>query len=146
MNKELSPGEARNRQRQRRQAIYLAIATIAGGVIGFSIAFFDQGAGSVFSGNWEDLKLDPAIAIAVAIGFLLAFLALPMSGFFMIDELKREQNLIGFTGGCLGVLSGFPVWATLYAGGFLPPPTAFGVFAIAFVSMLVSFLYAKWRS
>lgn len=145
MKKELTPGEARHRQRQRSQIAYIAFAGFAGGAIGFMTGFFDQGDGSLFTGDWENLKLDPAIAIGVSIALVGAFLVLPLYGFRKIDDYKREHNLIGFTGGCLAVLTGFPVWAALYAGGFAPPPTAFGIFAIAFVSMFVSFLYARFR-
>ena len=142
----LSPGEARLRQRQRRQIIYLGIAAVIGGGIGFSTGFFDKGDGNLFAGDWGDLKLSPAIAIVLAAALVVGFLILPLYGFRLIDELKREQNLIGMTGGCLAVLTGFPVWAVLYAGGFAPPPTAFGIFAICFVSMAASFLYVKWRA
>ncbi len=142
---ELGPGEARTRQRRRRQIIYLGIAAIIGGTLGGVTGFFDQGEGNLFSGGWENLKLPPAIAIALAIGFLAAFLVLPLYGFGMIDDYKRERNFIAFTGGCVSVLAGYPVWAVLYAGGFVPPPHAFGIFAIAYVSMIVAFLYARWR-
>lgn len=141
----LGPGEARTRQRNIRQALYIGLAAVIGGVIGGATGFFDQGDGSLFSGNWEDLKLPPMLAIALAVMLLGAFVVLPLSGFRMIDDYKREQNYIAFTGGCVSVLAGFPVWAVLHAGGFVPPPHAFGIFAIAYVSMIASFLYARWR-
>ncbi len=144
-NGELGPGEARTRQRRRTQMIYLGVAAIIGGTIGGMAGFFDQGDGNVFSGNWESMKLPPTIAIIIAVGFLAALLALPLYGFRMIDDYKRERNLIAFTGGCLSVLAGYPMWAVLHAGGFVPAPHAFGMFAIAYVSMIVSFLYARWR-
>lgn len=141
----LGPGEARTRQRSRRQMIYLAVAVIIGGVIGGVTGFFDQRDGDVFGGGWENLKLPPAVAIVVAAGFLAGLLALPLYGFRMIDDYKRERNLIAFTGGCLSVLAGYPMWAVLHAGGFVPAPHAFGIFAVAYVSMIISFLYARWR-
>jgi len=142
---ELGPGEIRTRQRRRRQMIYLGIAVIIGGTIGGVTGFFDQGDGNLFGGNWENLKLPPLVAIVLAIGLLGAFVVLPLYGFRMIDDYKRERNLIGFTGGCVSVLAGYPIWAVLYAGGFAPPPHAFGIFAIAYVSMIAAFLYARWR-
>lgn len=142
---DLGPGEARTRKRNIRQAIYFGLAAVIGGVIGGITGFFDQGDGNLFGGDWEALKLPPALAIVLAVMLLGAFVVLPLSGFRMIDDYKREQNYIGFTGGCVAVLSGFPVWAVLHAGGFAPPPHAFGIFAIAFVSMFGSFLYARWR-
>jgi hypothetical protein len=142
---ELGPGEARTRQRRRNQMIYLGIAVVIGGLIGGATGFFDEGNGNLFAGDWADLKLPPALAIGMAVMLVGAFIGLPLYGFRMIDDYKREQNLVAFTGGCLSVIAGFPVWAVLYAGGFVPPPHAFGIFAIAYVSMIASFLYARWR-
>ena len=143
--KELGPGEARTRQRQRMMMMYLGIAAVIGGLIGFGTGLFDQGDGSLFRGDWANLKLPPAIAIALVITLLVGFVGLPLWGFRMIDDYKRVHNFVGFTGGCLSVLAGFPIWAVLYAGGFAPPPHAFGIFTIAYVSMIISFLYARWR-
>lgn len=143
--KELSPGEARTRQRRRNQIIYVAIAAVVGAGIGFATGFYDQGDGNLFAGDWEDLKLPPLLALGIAVLLLGAFVGLPLYGFRMIDDYKREHNLIAFTGGCMAVIAGFPIWAALYAGGFVPPPHAFGIFAIAYVSMLVSFGFARWR-
>jgi hypothetical protein len=140
----LGPGEARARRRQRKQIIYIGIAALIGAVIGGTTGFFDQGDGNLFAGDWEALKLPPLIAMVVAAGFLAAFVALPLYGFRMIDDYKRERNLVSFTGGCLSVLAGYPMWAALYAGGFVRAPHAFGMFAIAYVSMILSFLYARW--
>lgn len=142
---ELGPGEARTRKRQRVQIVYLAIAGAIGGVIGGATGFFDQGEGNLFAGGWESLTLPPAVALGLVALLLVGFLFLPLYGFRMIDDYKRERNLVAFTGGCLSVIAGFPVWATLHAGGFVPPPHAFGIFAIAYVSMILSFLYARWR-
>lgn len=138
-------GEARTRQRQRRQIAYLMIGGLVGGIVGFAIGFFDQGDGNLFAGDWDALNLPPWLSIIVAVLLLAGFLGLPLWGFRMIDDYKRVQNFVGFTGGCLAVIAGFPVWTALYAGGFAPPPHAFGIFAIAYVSMALSFLYARWR-
>lgn len=138
----LNPGEARHKARQRRQIIYFCVAMLIGGLIGFFTGFFDQGDGNLFAGDWEELSLPPGVAIGTAIGLLVGFLALPLWGFTQIDDYKRELNFISFTGGSLAVLAGFPIWAVLYAGGFVPPPHAFGVWAIGFVAMALSYLYA----
>ncbi|WP_073974810.1 hypothetical protein [Erythrobacter donghaensis] len=145
MTETQSPGEARTRQRQRRQMLYLGLAGVISGVIGLATGFFDQGDGSLFAGDWAGLKLPPVLALFLVALLIGGFVALPLWGFRMIDDYKREQNFIGFTGGCLSVLAGYPIWAVLHAGGFVPPPHAFGIFAIAYVSMILSFLYARWR-
>lgn len=141
----LGPGEARTRQRRQNQAIYIGVAALAGGVIGFATGFFDQGDGNLFAGDWEDLKLPPVMALGIAALLLAVFVALPIYGFRMIDDYKREQNLVAFSGGCIAVVAGFPIWAALHAGGFVPAPHAFGIFAIAYVSTIISYGYARWR-
>lgn len=142
---ELSPGEARNRQRLRRQIAFLCFAGINGVIIGFSVGFFDQGDGNLFAGDWEDLKLSAGISITLAFGLLIGFVAMPIFGFVQIDEHKRQQNLIAYTGGCTAALAGFPVWAVLYAGGFGSPPHAFGMFLITLAGMVASYTYALLR-
>lgn len=142
---DLGPGEARTRQRRRNQFVYLAIAGVIGGVIGAITGFFDQGDGNLFAGDWEKLSLPPALALGLVVLLLAGFVGLPLYGFRKVDDYKRQHNLVGFTGGCLAVQAGFPVWAVLHAGGFVPPPHAFGIFAIAYVAMIVSFFYARWR-
>lgn len=142
---DLDPGEARTRQRQRTQILYIAIAGLIGGSAGLATGFFDEGEGHLFAGDWAQLQLPPMIAILIAVMLLGGFLLLPLYGFRLIDDYKREQNLVAFTGGCLSVLAGFPVWAALHAGGFVPAPHAFGMFALAFVAMAFSYLYARWR-
>jgi hypothetical protein len=141
----LGPGEARTRQRRRNQLVYLGVAGLIGGVIGGATGFFDQSDGHLLRGGLDSLKLPPVLAIVLALGFLAALLALPLYGFRMIDDYKRERNLISFTGGCLSVLAGYPMWAVLHAGGFVPAPHALGLFLIAYASMILSFLYARWR-
>jgi hypothetical protein len=142
----LGPGEARTRSRQRRQIAFLGVSVVIGGIIGGLTGAFDQGDGSLFSGEWEKLKLNPTIAIVISALLVLGFIALPLRGFGQIDEFKRENNFIGFTGGCLAVIAGFPIWAVLHAGGMLPPPHAFGVWVIGFGAMGVSYLLARWRA
>lgn len=146
MTSKSNPGEARNRRRIRNQIIFVGFASIIGGFIGFLTGYYDEGDGNLFNGDWEALSLDPTLAILLAAALLFSFLALPLWGFRMIDSYQREQNLVAFTAGSLGVLSGFPMWAMLYAGGFAPPPHAFGVFAIGFVSMLVGFAFAQFKT
>jgi hypothetical protein len=142
----MGPGEVRTRQRLRRQMLYLGLAGVVGAAIGLMTGLFDQGDGSLFSNDWDKLSLHPAVALVTAALVLFGFVLMPMYGFRAIDEVKREHNFIGFTGGCTAVLAGFPSWALLHAGGFVSAPTPFGVWAIAFIGMIAAFLYAKWRA
>ena len=138
------PGEIRAKQRARFQYFYMAFGGVLGGVIGFSTSFFDQGDGNLFRGDWAQLSLDPTLSLILAVALLFALLVLPLWGFKLVDELKRQYSYIGFTAGCLSMLAGFPVWAMLYAGGFTPPPHAFGIWAIGFVSMGIGYVYARF--
>lgn len=142
---ELTPGEARTRQRQRRYISYMVVAALLGGLTGFFTGFFDQGSGNLLAGDFDQLKLAPGLAIVLSGLLLVGFLILPLWGFRLIDDYKRERSYISYSGGFLAVMSGFPVWATLHAGGFVPPPHAFEVFAIGFVAMGVAYHYARWR-
>ena len=139
-------GEARVRERNRKQALYIAFAALVGGAIGGITAFADRGDGNLFANDWDKLVLHPAVAILLAVMLLFGFAILPLGGFRTIDELKREWNLIGFTGGCTAVLAGFPMWAVLHAGGIGAAPTPFGVWALAFGGMIIAYLFAWWRS
>jgi len=143
---ELKPGhgEAQTKKRIRKQVIYLGFAGVIGGIIGFSTSFFDEGNGNLFQGDWDQLSLDPTLAIVLSALLVFGFLLLPLWGFRMIDELKREYNYIAFTAGSLAVLTAFPLWAMLYAGGFAPPPHAFGIWAVGFFSMMVGYFYARY--
>lgn len=143
---ELGPGELRTRQRQRRQLLYFGGAMMIGMIIGLITGAFDQGDGSLFSNEWDKLALDPAVAILLAVLLAVGLGALPIYGFRTIDEMKREQNLIGFAGGCTAVLAGFPMWAVLHAGGLGAAPTPFGVWVLGFAGMVIAYLYAKWRA
>lgn len=140
------PGEARTRQRQRLQMLYFGAAVMVGGIIGLVTGAFDQGDGSLKSNDWDKLALDPAVAILLAGLVLFGFAVLLLWGFRTIDEMKREHSLIGFAGGCVAVLAGFPMWAVLHAGGIGSAPHPFGVWLLGFVGMMVAYLYAWWRA
>jgi hypothetical protein len=140
------PGEARTRQRQRRQALYFGFAVMVGAIIGLITGAFDRGDGNLFSSEWDKLSLDPAVAILLAALVLVGFAILPLYGFRTIDEMKREHNLIGFAGGCTAVLAGFPMWAVLHAGGLGNAPHPFGLWLLGFGGMTVAYLYAWWRA
>jgi hypothetical protein len=141
----LGPGEARSIKRRRRYVIYLAFSGVAGMVAGWAAGHFDQGDGNLLAGDWDLLRLPPALSVLIAIMLLAGFLAFPLYGFRIADDYQREHGLVSYAGGFLAVMAGFPTWTVLHAGGFVPPPHAFGIFAIGFASMNLSYLYARWR-
>ena len=89
---ELTPGEARTRQRQRRYVGYVAFASVIGGIAGFFTGFLDQGDGNLLAGDFEQLKLAPWLALVIAAAMLVGFLVLPLYGFRLVDDYKREQS------------------------------------------------------
>lgn len=137
-------GEARSRQKVMKQLMLAGFATVIGALVGFFVGFFDQGDGNLFQGDWDELSLNPTLALVLAATLIFALVALPIFALRMLDEFNREHNYIAFTAGAVAVLGGFPAWALLYAGGFTPAPHAFGVWAIGFVSMYVGYAYARW--
>lgn len=138
------PGEKKSRARRRRYVAYMVLAAIVGGTLGAILNIGEGTATDLFVGDGPR-SLDPLVAIPATALILFGFLALPVWGFTQIDELLRVQNFIGFTGGALAVLSGYPAWVVLSAAGMLSPPTAFGVFALALVGMMATFAVVKLR-
>ncbi len=138
------PGEARTRQRMYRQIAYFFVAVVLGVLIGYGSGQSEDGKGNLFQGDWLNLSLDPMIAVLLAIGIFVGFFVLPVWSFRTSDELKREHSFISFTASSLGVVAGFPIWAALFAGGFLPAPDAFDIWIIAFVAMAIGYVYARF--
>lgn len=91
----LGPGEARARTRQRRQLVFIALGGVIGGIIGGLTGVFDQGNGNLFLGDWDKLKLNPAIAIVISALVAIGFIALPLRGFAQIDEFKPKTTSSG---------------------------------------------------
>jgi len=138
-------GELKTRRRKRRDLAIITCAALLGGVIGGLVATNDKGTGSLFDGSWDKLVFDPGVSIALAIALALALIALPLWCFTLVDELVREQNLVGFTGGAVAVLGLTPVWAVLHAGGFLPMPTAAGIWLLTFIASMATFGFVWLR-
>ncbi len=142
---ERNPGEANTRRRRRKKIYYMLFSAVLGGLLGFFLAMTEEGEGSFFSRDFANLSLDPTLALVFSAALIFAFVVLPIWGFTQIDELLREQNLIGMAGGLIAVIAGYPIWVMLYAGGFAPYPHALGVFLLAYIGMIAAFVYAKLR-
>lgn len=140
------PGEARTRKRQRRQIAFALLAVLIGFAIGAATGIFDQGDGNLFSGDWDKLALPPGAAIALGILLAFGFVGLPLWGFTQIDDFKRELNYIAYTGGCLAALAAYPIWAVLHAGGLAPRVEPFGLWLIAFGTLIACYGVAWLRS
>jgi len=143
---ELSPGEARMRVRRRREILTYVTAAIIGATVGFLMVFANNGEGDLYSGEWDKIVLDPAIAIGLAIALIVGVIIMPAWVFTISDELVRQRNYIGYTGGSMAVMGGAPAWAVLHAGGLVPAPSAAGVWLLGFIATFVTFGVAWLRS
>lgn len=146
MSPDLSPGETRTRQRNRREIITYVFAGAIGMVLGAITVLADKGSGDLFTGEWETMVFDPTLAVILAATILLGFVALPFWCFTVIDEVVKERNLIGYTGGGMVVMGGAPAWAVLHAGGFVHAPSAAGIWALGFLATMIVFAIAWIRS
>ena len=146
VSSKLSPGEARMRQRKRREIITYVTAGLVGGVIGFLVAVGNKGEGNLFDGSWDKLVLDPVVAVILAIALILGIIVMPIWAFTVSDELVRERNYIGYTGGCMAFMGLVPAWALLHAGGLAPEPTVSAAWAIGFFATMGTFAVAWFRS
>jgi hypothetical protein len=140
-----NPGEARNRARQRRRWAFLIFAGLVGAVIGALLSGLENGEGNFLVGQIETLTMPAWAAIAMAAAFFFALAVLPVWGFTQIDDYQMRHNLIGYAGGCIAAVAGYPIWAVLAMGGLVPHPTAFGIFVIAFAATMLTFLAVKLR-
>jgi len=141
-----NPGEQRTRARKRREILTYIFAGVTGGVIGAIATLADQGDGSLFQGRWEAMTLSPAISVVLAVALMLGLIAFPLWRFSRIDELVRQRNLVGYTGGMMVVMGGVPAWAVLHAGGFVSVPKEFGVWALGFAATFITFGYTWIKS
>ena len=140
-----NPGEARTRARQRRKWAFMIFAAMLGAAIGAFMSGVESGEGDFFTGDIESLTMPVWASLAMAAAFFVAFAVLPIWGFRQIDDYHERQNLIGYAGGCIAAVAGYPIWAVLAVGGLAPFPTAFGVFAIAFAATMLTFGVVKLR-
>ena len=145
MDEQSNPGEARTRARRNRKIAFMLFAGITGAIIGAFMSGVEGGEGHFFHGDIEDLTLPVWAALLLALAFLFSLVGLPMWGFTQIDDYQVRQNLIAYAAGCVAVVGGYPAWAVLAMGGLLPFPTAFGIFAIAFIATMVTFGVVKLR-
>ena len=116
-----------------------------GGLLGGILGVADQGPGKSLFSDWDKLSISPVMAILLTIGVLIALVGLPVYMFRKIDELKVLRNMQSMVGGWFAVIGGFPAWQLLAAGGLAPPPTAIGLFLLAYGFTLLTFVLLKFR-
>lgn len=144
-NRDLGPGERALKAQARYRAIILLGSLLLGGVLGGVLGLADVGPGKNLFTDFAHLSLNPVTAVLLAIGFLIGLVALPLYMFRKVDELKVLRNMQSMVGGWFAVIGGFPAWQLLSAGGLAPPPSAVGVFLLAYGFTLVTFIVLKFR-
>lgn len=139
-------GEQNLRKRNRRTLSWIAIGLIFGLIVGFILGFYEEGEGNFLTGDIANISLDPAIAILIAIAFIIGLVIYPLYTLKHVDELEVHINANAAAFGGLAMLVGFPVWQVLAVGGLLPDPTAIGLFAIGFVVSMGLYIWFKIRA
>jgi hypothetical protein len=139
---DLGPGERAGRARRRFMLMLVIGGGALGGILGGVIGGSSAGKGGF---DPTHLTLNPVVAVLMAAGCLVALIGLPLYLFAKVDEMKAKRNLKAMTAGCLGVLGGYPAWQMLAAGGFVPQPSALGMFVIAYGVMALVSLFLRFR-
>jgi hypothetical protein len=144
-DRELGPGERALKAQARFRLFLLIGCTLLGGVLGGILGIADAGPGKNLFTDYAHLSLSPVMAVLLAIGFLIGLVGLPLYLFSKVDELKVLRNMQSMVGGWFAVIGGFPAWQLLSAGGLAPPPSAIGLFLLAYGFTLVTFVVLKFR-
>lgn len=140
---QLGPGERIARRNRWRMYAFIVACGVLGGVLGGALSALDTGNADAFSP--AAIRLAPLPALLLAIGFLIALIAVPLYAFTIIDEVKVRLNLQAMTAACLAVTGGYPAWQSLAAGGWVPQPSAWGVFLLAYATMAIVGIALKLR-
>ena len=137
-------GEKRLKRRNRQSAALVIFAVTIGIVFGASLAFLDDGLGSIIGPGAPSAKLDPLPAILLSLCAFVGLVLLPLYTLFKVDELERANNYYGAVAGAFSVWGSYPIWALLHAGGIVGPPDAFGIFLICVLSTLLTYTWARF--
>ena len=141
-----NPGEAKMRKRRRTMYVTMAAAGILGLFVGFGTAFFDLGDGNLFAGDADKLILPPAVAIVLAVGFLIGLVLWPVYSFRQVDELVERNNMIAMSAGWFAMIGAYPIWQVLAAGELIRQPEPYAIFLLGFVITMVTFGIVKLRA
>jgi len=139
-------GEEKIARRSRRYRNIVIASGLFGGIIGFSLGFFDLGNGNLLTGQTEALRLPPAIAVLIAFGFLIGFVIWPLYSLSKIDEHQQRNNMISMSAGWFAMIGAYPIWQSLAAGGFAEQPTAFGVFLVGLAFTIITIIMTRLRN
>lgn len=143
--RELGPGERAMRARARFRNRVLVAVVLFGGLLGLAMGLADKHDGPSGVLDIDKMTVSPAVAVLLAIGFLIGLVVAPLYMFRQVDELKVLRNMQSMVAGWFAVIGGFPAWQMLAAGGLAPQPTAVGLFLLAYGMTLVTFVVLKVR-
>lgn len=139
---DLGPGERAGLARRRFMLMLIVGGGTLGGILGGVIGASNAGKGAFDPAH---LTLGPVVAVLMALGCLIALVGLPLYMFAQVDEMKAKRNMKAMTAGCLGVIGGYPALQMLAAGGFVPQPSALGMFVIAYGVLAITSLFLRFR-
>jgi hypothetical protein len=137
---DLSPGERRLKDKNKRLWIIMAVLGVIGFVPGFLLGY-----------TQNDRLLDAQTVWPAWIVLLLAgtfLVAVPIGAWLLqrqMDELERANHRKAAVVASSVLVMGYPVWLLLWMGAMAPEPSHWVLFAAFYLSFILSWGYFKLR-
>ncbi len=135
----ISGVERERRQRVQRLILFAALG-LAGGIIGFTFAMYEDK-----QAVWASGAIPPGIAIVLALVTLIATVGGSWLYCRRMDEVELKDNLHGGAWAALVVMIGYPVWYLLWKGGLASEPSHIVMFLTLYGVTTAVYLYRKLR-
>jgi uncharacterized membrane protein YphA (DoxX/SURF4 family) len=134
-------GERAGKARRKRILGIVAMLMIAGGVVGFLTAFFEDKSGAGFLQG----TLPPWAAILCSAVLIVALTWGSWKFFQAVDEVELRDNYIGSTVALYFYMTAYPVWYLLWRGTLVPEPSHEWIFVGTGAVMMIAYLWKKLR-
>ena len=133
-------GERREAATRRKRLTVIGALIASGLVVGFYVGYTDQGAMLDREGSWS-----PTLSLALLAIFLTVVLGGATALESSTDELQRQvgYKAVSAAGGVY--MTAYPTWFILWKGGFVPEPMHGPLFALFWVTLLLSTLWYRFR-
>ncbi|MCM8557128.1 hypothetical protein [Sphingomicrobium sediminis] len=136
----LTPGEAKLKAREKATMRLIFGGFLIGLIVGASLAIGSDG--SIFDPNSE---WSPKVSLAISIFFLAALPPLLWYAQKGADDYELAHQRFGFEIAFFLVIIAYPVWYTLWKGGFLIEPQHEAVFGTMFIVSLIGYAWHRFR-
>ena len=136
-----SDGERIERERRKRKAVIFGGIFAVGLVTGFLVGMRE--AENLFRGGSEGWP--PAMAIGLSFAYLAAVIGGGIALSRQTDEVERAGQYKAVAVGALAYMLAYPVWFALWMGNLVPEPMHAALFGLFWVTLLIAFLYYRFR-